>query len=75
MLQLANIQARALVKVIGPMSPNATWVKEKDEFESGDIYTDGLGFIWWFDYKGEKSSEPNGYYKYLRVKGPCGHFH
>lgn len=48
-------------KVIGEISPNATWVKEGDEFDENEI-----GFYWG---AGEDSLG------YFLIKDPCGHFH
>jgi hypothetical protein len=59
-------------KVIGSISPDATWVNENDEFDDGDIS------IWAWDGKeGWLAEHPIGNYKdyRIKIKGPCGHFH
>jgi hypothetical protein len=66
-------------KVIGEISPNATWVKERDEFDEDEIYRnmvcpDCLDQ----DTTGECTCF---YQKYTpiflnySIKGPCGYFH
>lgn len=55
-------------KVIGEISPEATWVKEGDEFEGEGI--DFVPVVSDEDYKVERT----GRIFYI-VKGPCGHFH
>jgi hypothetical protein len=72
-------------KVIGEVSPDATWVKEGDEFEQLDIFADKRQSFedWWRDNgtsKADKMSKRtldkyNKSGKYIRIKGPCGHFH
>lgn len=63
-----------LFKVIGPISPEATWVKEGDEFEEESIkrYTllppNHLTIYL-------QQNERLGYPTFLKIKGPCGHFH
>lgn len=73
----------------GLISPEATWVKEGDEFEEKDIdfqifvqipYTED-----WYEsvslenyVKGIPDDESYSVYvteKRIRIKGPCGHFH
>lgn len=64
-------------KVIGPISPNAIWVKEGDEFDEDEwrafnskieiIIAKGVTMLF-----GHVSQfDP----WYIQVKGPCGHFH
>lgn len=48
-----------IFKVIGEISPEATWVKEGDEFDDSDC---------------EWEDKPN-YHTYVLIKGPFGHFH
>ncbi len=63
-------------KVIGEMSPDATWVKEGDEFDEDELMWtsidvngyDSQSFVAWND------KDSYGY-EYVGVKGPCGHFH
>lgn len=52
-------------KVIGPISPEATWVKEGDEFEEDRIKR--------FDLEALKRKV--NLERGIRIKGPCGHFH
>lgn len=73
-----NVDESNLYKVIGEISPEATWVKEGDEF---DEYEE-----WWFRQgKAFCKFLPEGVVNWekanknlkraLKVKGPCGHFH
>jgi len=71
-------------KVIGQISPEATWVKEGDEFDKEEInlqWYDDSGFsdYPWFDYFEDddmpKWEEYEDKYKRVQIKGPCGHFH
>lgn len=74
-------------KVIGEISPEATWVNEGDEFEEGDYR------IRWYSLRAQRFT-PHGDYEpsdeytnlgegrkyghtttYVQIKGPCGHFH
>lgn len=52
-------------KVIGEISPEATWVKEDDEFDKGEIKVEPEIYL------NEKLVKN----KWVRIKGPCGHFH
>ncbi len=52
-------------KVIGEISPEATWVVEGDEFKRDSLSAHGVGVNWNDDY---------GKYTFT-IKGPCGHFH
>lgn len=64
------------IKVIGEISPEATWVKEGDEFDEDEIEE------WTIDTN-NKLHPPHGLSeiqksnlkKIYKVKGPCGHFH
>lgn len=47
-------------KVMGEISPKATWVKEGDEFD---------------EYKEDITLFKGGSKKLIQVKGSCGHFH
>lgn len=47
-------------KILGEISPDATWVKEGDEFEEDEI-----------EYWPLKGGTVPAY----KIKGPCGHFH
>lgn len=71
------LKHKEVFKVIGEISPEATWVKEGDEFDEnyilGYIAEDGSSYP--LDIIGEQlvvSSESIDYYQ---IKGPCGHFH
>ena len=67
------------IKVIGEVSPDATWVKEGDEFDEDEVelwarpisnhYTPyrPLKKEHWFDGTKRES--------FWKIKGPCGHFH
>lgn len=48
------------VTVIGEISPEASYVKEGDEFEESSIR---------YGVEGDKWSDA------IYIKGPCGHFH
>lgn len=52
-------------KVLGEISPNATWVVENQEFDEEEIV--GLVALPYYDFDVDKLG-------YL-IKGPCGHFH
>lgn len=52
------------LKIIGPISSEATWVKEGDEFEEEDAKEEDI-----FNDLGHISG------CYYMIKGPCGHFH
>jgi hypothetical protein len=52
-------------KVIGEISPDATWVTEGMEFEEAEVKRIAIGI-----------SNPIGSkYHIYQIKGPCGHFH
>jgi hypothetical protein len=73
---------RKAFKVIGEVSPDATWVTtEGMEFEE-----DEWRFAWWNKFaKRITTPYSNGdeytnygegaYIKMIQIKGPCGHFH
>lgn len=50
-------------KIIGPISPEAAWVKEGDEFEEGQIEAGWTTSI-------NNYTEP-----FIKIKGSCSHFH
>lgn len=71
-------------KVIGEISPEATWVKEGDEFEENDVHFEGWeGLI--CPAVEEDTLEAYMSHGYVEkhpelklictIKGPCGHFH
>jgi hypothetical protein len=53
------------LKIIGEISPEATWVKDGDEFDENEVA--GLVALLAYDFDPYKL----GY----MIKGPCGHFH
>lgn len=53
------------IKVIGEISPEATWVKEGDEFDLKDFNPISAANI--------QHNKPIT--DSIRIKGPCGHFH
>lgn len=79
-------EARFLIKVLGPISPETTWVKEGDEFEEDQVQE-------WFWHKDQKVfmfraneewvpkfleiTKDGEFYErgYYKIKGPCGYFH
>jgi hypothetical protein len=61
----SSIKEGKVFKVIGEISPEATWVKDGDKFEKSDIKVVGYGENW---SKHQNLSN-------IKVKGPCGHFH
>lgn len=64
------------MKVIGEISPQATWVKERDEFDETMIADlNHAGFISKFQHHLTAQELRNkGQWK-IAIKGPCGHFH
>lgn len=69
-----SIQGKGF-KIIGEISPDATWVKEGDEFDEEDIYMCRAfrtehGDVW--DRPWESDFEV---ITLFQIKGPCGHFH
>lgn len=67
-----------LFKVIGPISPEATWVKEGDEFDKTQLLVLEWGgssirkHINMIDFSTLKMGTT---YPKIFVKGLCGHFH
>jgi hypothetical protein len=57
------------VKVIGEISPDATWVKEGDEFDEEDWE------LWIHALRLEKTRLNTVSPIHVKVKGPCGRFH
>lgn len=53
-------------KVIGEVSPEATWVKEGDKFDAEDLFANGCGHNW--------NDIPTNIWKF-KIKGPCGYYH
>lgn len=64
-----------LLKVIGPISPYAGWVKEGDEFEFKDLDLIHPGDRHMHvGFSGDRIHEINAPH-YVSIKGPCGNFH
>lgn len=65
-------------KVMGPISPAATWVKEGDEFEENELAVLEWGgssvrkHINMVDFS---ELEVGDKYPKIFIKGPCGHLH
>jgi len=68
-----------IYKVIGPISPEATWVKEEDTFNLKE-----LAYLVQGDYCPEeityhtvefRENKPKPGGTTIAIKGPCGHFH
>jgi|GEM_PF-3423339 len=53
-------------KVIGEISPDASWVKEGDEFDEDDVHIPD-SFHW--------NKDDSGLLIGVKVRGLCGHFH
>lgn len=70
-------------KIIGEISPEATWVKEGMEFDEDEIrYSLFDSFEWIDNYdmnnKNDKehwNTAQYPYQKFIKIKGSCGHFH
>jgi hypothetical protein len=54
----------SVFKLISQISREATWVKEGDIFREDELLQQGFGV--------NITPSPNGF---MRIKGPCGHFH
>ena len=64
-------------KVIGEISPDATWVKEGDEFDEEDIrfaFSIPYEDYDWATYDEWKENK-HDYWKTIQIKGPCGYLH
>jgi len=63
---------RWLYKVIGKISPNATWVKDGDEIE-----IEGGGWILYYSKSNDyRRKGRNKHYKYVKIKcSQCGSYH
>lgn len=61
-------QSKKSYKIIGEISPEATWVKEGDEFEG-----EGIDFVSTISDKEYRNKTANNIY--FKILGPCGHFH
>lgn len=65
------------IKVLGEISPEASWVKESDEFDESEIELwTGFGH-----YRKIEKSNPDYYLhakekgSHFKILGPCNHFH
>ena len=56
-----------IYKVVGEISPEATWVKEGDEFDEEEIE--------WCEVIGFEENEFMPKDRVYKIKGPCGYFH
>jgi len=73
---LSKLGEKGFYKIVGVVSPNATWVKPLDEFEEEEIkiskrcqecyFTEGAQV--WCGCSNQNIS-------FVEIKGPCGHFH
>ncbi len=68
---------KLLFKIIGEISPEATWIKEGDEFDEYEVQkmadlssTNRTNYLPWVEGR-----EKLGYKCIVFVKGSCGHFH
>lgn len=61
-LMLPEVKELGLFKIIGEISTEATWAKEGDGFDESQVE-------YW------TSSIDNHANPFLKIKGPCGHFH
>lgn len=52
-------------KIIGEISPEATWIKEGDEFDITDVKRIAIGI----------GNPVGSEYHIYEILGPCGHFH
>lgn len=60
-------------KVLCPISPEATWIKEGDEFTNEEWQYWNVDYGFMLGKKGGPFTEAPGIF--VRIKGPCGHFH
>lgn len=56
------VDSKNCFKVVGEISPEATWVREGDEFDEDEV-TEPM------------FKDVGSFKKYCYIKGPCGHFH
>jgi len=59
-------------KVIGEISSEAIWVKERDEFDENQL---GIKYKDYSEVNIYPFVENMAFDKYIVIKGPCGHFH
>lgn len=70
------------IKVIGEISPEATWVKDGDEFNEYQLWCKNIPF-WGNTYimiqphawNEPRPTEKGWSDEIIKIKGPCGHFH
>lgn len=67
-LQLPN---NYMLKIIGPISPEAKWAREGDEFNESDW----MGYSTIMDKPLDKEFHKDISYNLIKILGPCGHFH
>ncbi len=67
----SKTHAHNLLKVMGEISPEATWVKEGQEFDEDDWQF----AVYDFDERRELPKNPIPKFANLEIKGPCEHFH
>lgn len=83
---VAEANKVVLFKVLGPISPDATWVKEGDDILSKNVHRGvyKMGHKGWMVVDCEDSAEEwekepaiaiNGWAKCYLIEGPCGHMH
>lgn len=79
--QDAKEPAGSRFKIIGEISPEATWVKKGDEFAEDEVKIykplEFSHYEEYFDTEIQDTSERAVYKNIIRVsiKGACGHFH
>ncbi len=65
-------------KIIGKISPEATWIKEGDEFDKEELnyqcYNKEKDYWYFAKYRG-MWEEALPEHRRIQIKGPCGHFH
>jgi len=64
-----------LWKVIGEISPEATWIKEGDEFDEKDLSFMRVDRENGGGWKYTTVEDCKGFPTMVEIKGPCGHFH
>lgn len=66
---IENVERYDCFKVLGEISPEATWVKE------GDVFNDDEVCIIYLNPPIEGVVYANKIRQFMGIKGPCGHFH
>lgn len=71
-----NYDSKDVYKIVGEISPEASWVKEGDEFDEGEVKIyERKDFSHW-DSEDELERNPIWRtYNNIEILGPCGHFH